>query len=526
MHLLKRLLIFESLLVLAVCREAFVTQLRLSQSINHFGHKEREEDEPKYVLMAKTVEGMETAAHAGIRASRRLEDAVPPDEEDNKSAKDDEKSADGGDGSSSDSADAKDKAVSGKATSSGSKKRNEGSGKSKSHEPHVAKKSDESGDKEGTEEQSGDDTSKPKVETTGQQEGGSTGASSSKDIKPKKTKVPKPAKVSKKASKKSNAEDIAAAEKAGSGSSDPEAAEVKNGDAPGSTDSNSQEEGSEEQNGDAAGASNSNSRDGHSVEDGKEEDSSPLDALDTLEKISFNSCQKIDFAVAYLTSLQFDGSFVASAKTDESNVEFWSDVQYFQLMIIPASLLLAFFGSYLLFPASLLTAIGFGVFLVFHFVNGYFDGTLNCQVKLFLSVFSAGICATMAAKFVKFGLFTLGAVSTGIACYMFFDAFPAFDPGQNEFNGASATQADASSLESVMTMSDISPMAWIITIVLSLFTGVCIRVYEQGSVEVLTAAIGGVGTGYSMHSFILLHGGKLNRSLVFFVAGLIGFFGA
>jgi hypothetical protein len=245
----------------------------------------------------------------------------------------------------------------------------------------------------------------------------------------------------------------------------------------------------------------------------------------SFDAISLTSCQKINFAVAYLTSLEFDGSLVANAKRSEHFSAFWSDVYYLQMVVVPVSLMLAFFGSHLLFPASIITAAAFGTFLVFHFGNGYFGGDLNCKLKLGLSAVSAGFSAAMAIKFVRFGLFTLGAVATGIGSYMFFDAFPFLDPGNSALASANDSADDASYLASVMSSSDISPLAWGITLLLALFAGICIKVYQQASIEVLTAVMGGVGIGYSMHSFILLHGGKLNRSIAFILAGFISVYG-
>jgi hypothetical protein len=255
--------------------------------------------------------------------------------------------------------------------------------------------------------------------------------------------------------------------------------------------------------------------------DSEEEETAELTFEDlSFDAISLTSCQKINFAVAYLTSLEFDGSLVANAKKSEAISAFWSDVYYLQMVVMPVSLMLAFFGSHLLFPASIMTAAAFGTFLVFHF-----GGDMNCKLKLGVSTVSAGISVAMAVKFVRFGLFTLGAVATGIGSYMFFDAFPFLDPGNNALASANDTAHDASYLVSVMSSSDISPLAWGITLVLALFTGICIKVYQQASVEVLTAVMGGVGIGYSMHSFILLHGGTLNRSIAFILAGFISVFG-
>lgn len=243
----------------------------------------------------------------------------------------------------------------------------------------------------------------------------------------------------------------------------------------------------------------------------------------SLETISMTSCQKIDFAVAYLTSLEFDGSVVTKNKNKKDNSKFWSDIYIIEMFVLPTSAILTFFGSSLLLPASMLTAAGFGTFLVFHFVSGVFGG-LDCKIKLGLSAVSAGVCAALAKRFVRFGLFTLGAFSSGLATYLFFDAFPAFDPGQNFFD-TQGLVSDASYLSSVMKHSDISQAAWAITTVIALFTGICIRVYEQASVEVLTALLGGTGVGYAVHAHILVHGGSLPRSMVFVIAALVGVLG-
>ena len=232
------------------------------------------------------------------------------------------------------------------------------------------------------------------------------------------------------------------------------------------------------------------------------------------------SCQKIDFAVAYLTSLEFDGSVVKKSKNKHEESKYWSDVYIAEMVVLPTSLILAFFGSSLLMPASILAAAGFGTFLVFHFIGSGWE----CKIKLGLSAVSAGACAALAIKFVRFGLFTLGAFSTGLATYLFFDSFPAFDPGQNFFD-AQGLVSDASYLSSVMKHSDISQAAWAITSVLALFTGICIRVYEQASVEFLTAVLGGTGVGYAVHAHILVHGGSLPRSMVFVIAFLVAVLG-
>jgi hypothetical protein len=204
----------------------------------------------------------------------------------------------------------------------------------------------------------------------------------------------------------------------------------------------------------------------------------------------------------------------------------WVDVYFFDIRVFPISFVAAFFGSSLLLPACTMTAAGLGVFLVFHIVNEYVRGGLECQMKLALSGVSAVLAAMGAAAFVRFGLFTLGAVTCGVGSYLFFDAFPEFDPGHmiilQENHSASQIIDAASSLSET---SDISPYAWVITIIVALMGGLLLRVYEQNSLEVITAVLGGVGVSYSVHTFVIIQGGKLDRSIAFLIASAVAIVG-
>ncbi|KAL3940232.1 MAG: hypothetical protein SGBAC_005192 [Bacillariaceae sp.] len=245
--------------------------------------------------------------------------------------------------------------------------------------------------------------------------------------------------------------------------------------------------------------------------------------------ISMTTCVKIEYAVSYLTSLDWKDIDVVATGTDNSSGpsrhdenKIWMDVYLLQLVLLPASLSMVLFGSQLLLPVCTMTAAGLGVFCIFHFVNSYFKGGLDCPMKLALSGVSATLAAMGAAAFVRFGLFTLGTVSAGGLSYLFFDAFPELDPAGNftaAVNAASATGAEAA------LASDISPHAWVITIVVALAGGLFLRLYEQASLEVLTAILGGVGVSYSVHAIFLSRHVDLDRSVVFLTASTVGLIG-
>ena len=243
-------------------------------------------------------------------------------------------------------------------------------------------------------------------------------------------------------------------------------------------------------------------------------DTSPIKSFN-VTAISMTTCVKIEYAVSYLTNLDWKAIDIGQQKQTST----WSDMYLLQLIILPASLNMVFFGSQLLLPVCTMTAAGLGVFCIFHFVDNYFKHGLDCPMKLALSGVSATLAAMGAAAFVRFGLFTLGTVSAGGLSYLFFDAFPDLDPGLN------ATTIDAMSKATDALQSDLSPHAWVITILLALAGGLFLRLYEQASLEVLTAILGGVGVSYSAHAFLLSRHVDLDRSVVFLIASAVALIG-
>lgn len=231
--------------------------------------------------------------------------------------------------------------------------------------------------------------------------------------------------------------------------------------------------------------------------------------------MALSACEKIEYSVLYVTSLDFDESFFQVVQTKRQS-KFWFDVYLIQIIAFPTSLALAFFGSKLLLPACTMTAAALGVFVVFHFVNNYFRGGLDCQMKLALSGVSAALAAMGAAAFVRFGLFALGTFSAGLGAYSFFDAFPDFDPGNVIDPSIIPAMTDK-----VAESSDISPYAWIVVIFLAVCGGLFLRLYEEFSLEAITAICGGVGVSYCAHTVVIIQGGVLDRSIVFLIATAI-----
>lgn len=236
--------------------------------------------------------------------------------------------------------------------------------------------------------------------------------------------------------------------------------------------------------------------------------------------LSMTTCVKIEYAISFLTSLDWKDIEIGAVPDPESDKsKIWLDVYLLQLVLLPASLAMAFYGSQLVLPVCAMTAAGLGIFVVFHFVNSYIRGGLDCPMKLALSTVSATLAAMCAAAFVRFGLFTLGTVSAGVGSYLFFDAFPHLDPGLM----SNATAASTMTIGSLS--SDISPHAWVITVLVALASGLFLRLYEQASLEVLTCILGGVGVSYSAHAFLLAQHVDLDRSVVFLIASAVSFVG-
>lgn len=228
--------------------------------------------------------------------------------------------------------------------------------------------------------------------------------------------------------------------------------------------------------------------------------------------LSLGACEKIDLSIAYLTSLDLDSSFTNySFLTSNSQKESaYIDVYILQLIITPISFGLLFFGSFLILPTCILAATGIGIFAVFHVLDNLWlaraaniSGTgLDCPMKLALSCISAFLAAMMATTFVRFGLFSLGALAAGVVSYLLFDAFPMLDLG-------AISEVD----------SDLSSFAWIVTILMGCLGGVLLRWYEEASLELVTATLGGIGCAYSIHTVVIIQGNsQLDRSVVFLLA--------
>ena len=265
--------------------------------------------------------------------------------------------------------------------------------------------------------------------------------------------------------------------------------------------------------------------------------------------LSLSACEQIEMAVAFLTSLDFDQEFWQLANMTQGSTatttatsrnlngaKLW-EVYLLQIILLPISLLMAFCGSNLLHPTCCLAAAGIGVFLVFHLVDFMskskspllFSLSLNldCPMKLALSLISAFISAMLASTFLRFGLFSLGALAAGGVSYLIFDAFPFLDPTRQaiDYADATASSAEQVSLHGSNMDSELSPFGWILTTLISVLGGLFLRYYEQASLELVTAAMGGMGCAYAAHTFIILQGGQLNRSLVFLLANAIAFSG-
>lgn len=228
--------------------------------------------------------------------------------------------------------------------------------------------------------------------------------------------------------------------------------------------------------------------------------------------LSLGACQKIDLSIAYLTSLDLDSSFTNySFLTSNSQKESaYIDVYILQLIITPISFGLLFFGSFLILPTCILAATGIGIFAVFHVLDNLWlaraanvtGSGLDCPMKLALSCISAFLAAMMATTFVRFGLFSLGALAAGVVSYLLFDAFPMLDLG-------ATSEVD----------SDLSSFAWIVTILMGCLGGVLLRWYEEASLELVTATLGGIGCAYSIHTVVIIQGdSQLDRSVVFLLA--------
>jgi len=266
--------------------------------------------------------------------------------------------------------------------------------------------------------------------------------------------------------------------------------------------------------------------------------------------ISLSACEQIEMTVSFLTSLDFDQDFwkvmnftKAVANEDANSGDeptmvgrtlrfggaIW-EVYLLQLILLPVSLVTALFGSNLLHPTVCLAAAGMGIFLVFHLVDFVarsgsplvlsLVSQIDCQMKLALGFVAALVSAVLASTFLRFGLFALGALAAGGGSYLVFDAFPVLDPTRD----AVSYQDGNTGLHGQLS-GELSPFAWLVTTLVGVFGGVFLRWFERAALETVTAALGGLGCAYSLHTFVTLQGGQLDRSLVFLIANFIAFFG-
>ena len=273
--------------------------------------------------------------------------------------------------------------------------------------------------------------------------------------------------------------------------------------------------------------------------------------------VSLTACQQIDLAVSFMTSLDWDASLWrnVSATTagtkgnrkqqkrkDSSFYYYCWDVYLLQIILIPLSLAMALFGSQLLVPTCCLAAALLAVACVFHLVQvatshssprWYHNLDVDCPMKLALSVVAASISAFVASTFVRFGLFSLGALAAGGGAYLVLDAFPFLDPTHDAAGTVDRTYDAITVALQQNTLhgmtnhqdSELSPFGWIVTVCMGLFGGIILRWYEQASLEIVTSFMGGVGCAYSLHTFVIVQGGHIHRSVVFLVACAMGVFG-
>lgn len=235
---------------------------------------------------------------------------------------------------------------------------------------------------------------------------------------------------------------------------------------------------------------------------------------------SFTACEKIDMALRFITSLDFDEHFhkALSASPTASESDFFGTIYLFQWILTPISLGLLLFGSSLFLHTCVLCAALGGLFTVFGFVDTLLPTRLDCPMKLALSVVAAFISAMMATAFFRFALFSFGALTLGGVAYVIFDTFPQLDPGVVYF---STTSTGSQEQQQQLPTGDLSTVAWVITIFLGGGGGMLLRYYEQATLEIMTAGMGGVGCAYSIHTFLLLNQITLDPSVVFLLAFFI-----
>jgi hypothetical protein len=237
---------------------------------------------------------------------------------------------------------------------------------------------------------------------------------------------------------------------------------------------------------------------------------------------SFTACEKIEMALQFITSLDFDEHFrkALNSSPTASESDFFVTIHVLQWILTPISLGLLLFGASLFLQTCVLCAATGGLFTVFGFVDTLLPiKALDCLMKLALSVVAAFICGVLATAFFRFALFSFGALTVGGAAYVLFDTFPDLDPGDVIFSTPSTGSQQE---QHQLPTGDLSTVAWVVTIFLGGGGGILLRYYEQATLEIMTAGMGGVGCAYSIHTFLLLHQTTLDPSVVFLLAFFIG----
>lgn len=240
--------------------------------------------------------------------------------------------------------------------------------------------------------------------------------------------------------------------------------------------------------------------------------------------IPFTACEKLDMALEFMTSLDFQEHFEKvfsysnpfDPKMLEHESEIYADIYVLQLIFTPIFVTFLLFGGSLFLHTFVICAAIVGLFGVFAGVEGLLPMQLDCPMKLALSIVASFLSAILAATFFRVGFFALNSLAFGGATYVIFDAFPHLDPGTIIF----------SNNQHAMPTSDLSVAAWTVTCFSSVVGGILCRYFEMAQLEIMTAGIGGAGCAYSIHTFFMIQGNPMDPSIVFLFAFFISLGGA
>jgi len=275
--------------------------------------------------------------------------------------------------------------------------------------------------------------------------------------------------------------------------------------------------------------------------------SNNINEFNALE-FSMTLCEKLDMAVRLITSLDFeehfektfDAFYSSSGSVEDSNEEdtsmtrrtagvdtatfadaeakFFAEVVMLQMVLLPISIAFLLLGGVFFYPACILCAAVIGLLGVFDVIEGVLPIKLDCPMKLSLSIVAAFLSAVLAVSFFRFGLFCFGSVSIGGITYLLMDSFPEYlDPGVIVFQTAETSKEMLKSVS-----KDLSTPGWVLICCCSIAGGMILRFHEQATLELLTAALGGVGCAYSVHSLLLVRRYSLDPSFVFLLAFFLG----